>query len=148
VVEVLKLIEVEKPVQRFGRLLGFLLESGISSSDQLFLCPENVLCVIGDMGIAQARILRNYAKHIVLPVLGLQGNYEEAEITTHEAAIKKSIQIDCKVEETESEGTYEKCDVTDDDYDTDSSECLDEDDRENWAYKPSTAASRGRSLSC
>lgn len=33
------------------------------------------------MGPARARVLCNYTKHIVLPLLGLQGNYEEPEIT-------------------------------------------------------------------
>jgi hypothetical protein len=57
-----------------------LLEAGITTSEQLLLLPEDVVSVIGDMGQARARILRNYAKRIVLPVLGLRGNYEDPEI--------------------------------------------------------------------
>jgi len=42
------------------------------------------VCVIGDMGLAQARILHNYAKRMVLPVLGLQGNYKEPDLKDKE----------------------------------------------------------------
>jgi hypothetical protein len=44
------------------------------------MLPEDVLCVIGDMGKGRARVLRNYAKRSVLPLLGLQGNYDDPEI--------------------------------------------------------------------
>jgi hypothetical protein len=38
------------------------------------------LATVYTIGQAWARILCNYARHIVLPLLGLQGNYEELEI--------------------------------------------------------------------
>jgi len=81
---VVELVEVDKPGQQFRRLVDFLLEAGIFSSEQILLCPEDMLCVIGDMGLAQARILHNYAKRMVLPVLGLQGNYKEPDLKDKE----------------------------------------------------------------
>jgi hypothetical protein len=78
--EVIALVEVDKPGEDFGKLENVLLEAGIVTSEQLLLLPEDVLCVIGYMGQARARILRNYAKRIVLPLLGLRGNYEEPEL--------------------------------------------------------------------
>jgi hypothetical protein len=78
--EVIALVEVDKPGEALGELESVLLEAGIVTSEQLLLLPEDVLCVIGYMGQARARILRNYARRIVLPLLGLRGNYEEPEI--------------------------------------------------------------------
>ncbi|KAG1796097.1 hypothetical protein EV424DRAFT_1353305 [Suillus variegatus] len=49
-------------------------------SSQVILLPEDVLSVIGNMGQRRARILRNYAKRTVLPLLGLINSYEEPEI--------------------------------------------------------------------
>ena len=42
---------------------------------------EDVLCVVGNMAKAQARVLHNYAKHSVLPLLRLKDNYNEPEIS-------------------------------------------------------------------
>jgi hypothetical protein len=48
----------------------------------VILLPEDVLSVIGDMGQKWARVLRNYdyAKCIILPLLGLINSYDEPEI--------------------------------------------------------------------
>ena len=35
---------------------------------------------LGDMGLARARALCNYARRLVLPILGLEGNYDQPEI--------------------------------------------------------------------
>jgi hypothetical protein len=50
-------------------------------ASQAVMLPKDVLSVIGDMGKARARVIRNYARRVVLPLLGLQGNYDEPEIT-------------------------------------------------------------------
>ena len=78
--EVIALLVVNRPGENFGELQNILLEAGIVTAEQLLLLPEDVLCVIGDMGQARARILRNYAKRVVLPLMGLRGNYEEPEL--------------------------------------------------------------------
>ncbi|KAG1811050.1 hypothetical protein EV424DRAFT_1327815 [Suillus variegatus] len=75
----LALIDVEKPELRIRELETSLLDAGVVLSSQVMLLPEDVLSVIGDMGQKQARILRNYAKQIVLPLLGLVNSYEEPE---------------------------------------------------------------------
>ena len=54
---------------------------GITTAEQLLLIPEDVLSVIGNMGPARARVLRNYTKRVILPLLGLRGDYEDPEIT-------------------------------------------------------------------
>ena len=73
-------IKVDKPGKGFDGLLYALLEAGMVTSEQILLVPEDILSVIGIMGVACARILRNYAKRVVLPVLGLSGTYEEPEL--------------------------------------------------------------------
>ena len=51
-------------------------------SCQVVILPEDVVSVIGNMGEKKARILHNYAKCAVLPLLGLQGNHDDPEIAT------------------------------------------------------------------
>lgn len=85
--DVIKMIEFDKPGKGFDRLLYAMLEAGMVTSEQILLVPEDVLSVIGVMGQARARILRNYAKRVVLPMLGLVGKYEEPEIAWDEAKI-------------------------------------------------------------
>lgn len=85
--DVIKMIEYDKPGKGFDRLLYAMLEAGMVTSEQILLVPEDVLSVIGVMGQARARILRNYAKRVVLPMLGLAGKYEEPEIAWDEAKI-------------------------------------------------------------
>jgi hypothetical protein len=164
--DVVKLIEVDKPGQQFGRLVEFLLEAGIFSTEQVLLCPDDVLCIIGDMGLDQARILRSYAKCIVLPALGLHGNYEEpaSELTMHQPIqpnIGESNQINQithvvdsealpVAEENLGEGSGTQWGVVSDfddseaadDYDSDNSSNADD---KNFYYG---SFSRGRSLSC
>ncbi|KAG1777587.1 hypothetical protein EV702DRAFT_945908, partial [Suillus placidus] len=67
----LGVIDANKPELRIGELETSLLNAGVVSSSQVILLPEDVLSVIGDMGQKRARILRNYAKRTVLPLLGL-----------------------------------------------------------------------------
>jgi len=76
----LGLIDAERPELQLGRLETSLLNAGVVSSGQVVLLPEEVLTLIGNMGQKRARILRNYAKRTVLPLLGLVGAYEEPEI--------------------------------------------------------------------
>ena len=78
--EVFKLLKVEKPGQGFGELEQVLLESGLFISKQILLLPEDVLSAISDIGRPQARILHNFAKRVVLPLLGLLRNHEEPKI--------------------------------------------------------------------
>lgn len=86
--EVLALLVIDRLGEHFGELHSTLLEAGIVQSEQLLLLPEDILSVIGNIGPAWARILRNYAKQIVLPLLGLQDNHKDPEIA-----------IDPKIEE-------------------------------------------------
>jgi hypothetical protein len=88
--EVVNLIKAENPQKDFEELEKNLLEAGIFTSEQILLLPEDVLCVIGFMKRPQARILRNYAKQMVLPLMGLCDNYEEPEIVEYES-IKKEV---------------------------------------------------------
>ena len=78
--ELIALLVINRPGENFGELQDILLDAGIVTSEQVLLLPEDVLSVIGYMGQAQARTLRNYARRIVLPIMGLRGNYEEPEI--------------------------------------------------------------------
>ncbi|KAG1725334.1 hypothetical protein EDB19DRAFT_1915147 [Suillus lakei] len=77
----LGLIDAERPELRLAELETPLLDAGVFLSSQVILLPEDVLSVIGDMGQRRARILRNYAKRTVLPLLGLVNSYEEPEIS-------------------------------------------------------------------
>lgn len=76
----LELINAERPELRLAELETPLLDAGVVLSSQVILLPEDVLSVIGNMGQRRARILRNYAKRTVLPLLGLVNSYEEPEI--------------------------------------------------------------------
>ena len=78
--EVIALIKVNKPGENFEELGNVLLEAGIATSEQILLLLEDVLCVVGNMGQVRARILCNYTKCIVLPLMGLRGNYQEPGI--------------------------------------------------------------------
>ena len=142
--DVVNLVEVDKPGHQFRRLVEFLLEAGIFSSEQILLCPEDVLCVIGDMGLAHARILRNYAKHIVLPILGLQGNYEEPDPTMHQPSINKKTAATHKGEGSDNQSDNDgDSDAGVDDYDSDSSDGSDGEEKDHCV-----SFSRQRSLSC
>ncbi|KAG1885933.1 uncharacterized protein F5891DRAFT_1201300 [Suillus fuscotomentosus] len=81
----LALIDAEKPELRICELETSLLDAGVVLLSQVMLLPEDVLSVIGNMGQKQARILHNYTKQIVLPLLGLISSYEEPEIEEPEA---------------------------------------------------------------
>lgn len=157
--DVVKLVRADKPDQQFGRLSKHLFEAGIFSSEQILLCPEDVLCVIGDMGLARARTLHNYAKRIVLPVFGIQNTYEEPDLTMDQPNIEKNNHIathNAELEENtlgEGSSTWndhdsdKNCDVADDDnYQSDSSHGDGLNDGEK-DYCVSEPFSRGRSLS-
>ena len=51
-------------------------------SCQVVILPEDVVSVIGNMGEKKARILHNYAKCIILPLLRIQGNHDDPEIAS------------------------------------------------------------------
>jgi hypothetical protein len=78
--QLMEMVKPDKPGQGFAELEGALCEAGLVSSDQVLLLPEEVLGVIGDMGVARARILHNYAKHLIFPLLGLRKTYEQPEL--------------------------------------------------------------------
>ena len=73
------LLDSERPGQYWNQLEGFLREAGVSSSEHILLADPTVLALVGNMGTQKAIVLRNYAKRIVLPVLGLRGTYQEDE---------------------------------------------------------------------
>ncbi|KAG1837557.1 hypothetical protein DFJ58DRAFT_626668, partial [Suillus subalutaceus] len=81
----LALIDAERPELQIQELEMSLLDAGVVLSSQVMLLLEDVLSVVGNMGQKQARILRNFAKRIVLPLLGLLNSYEEPEIEEPEA---------------------------------------------------------------
>lgn len=81
----IKQIEVDQPGRGFdGLLYAALLEVGMVTLEQILLVPEDVLSVIGDMGGAHARTLRDYAKGVVLSTLGLTGTHKRPEIDLHD----------------------------------------------------------------
>ena len=55
------------------------MEAGVYSSKDILLADPTVLALIENMGAWQATVLHNYAKHVILPILGLQGTYQEDE---------------------------------------------------------------------
>jgi hypothetical protein len=69
------------------------------------MLPEDVLCVIGNIGKTRARVLRNYAKRSVLPLLGLRGNYDDPEIASPDKANGNAIAAveDTTVEDSATE---------------------------------------------
>ncbi|KAG1799574.1 uncharacterized protein BJ212DRAFT_1488292 [Suillus subaureus] len=75
----LALIDAKRPELQIHELETSLLDAGVVLSSQVMLLLEDVLSVIGDMGQNQARILCNFAKQIVLPLLGLLNSYKEPE---------------------------------------------------------------------
>ena len=97
--QILELIEADKPGQGFDELKTLLLDAGLASSSQLVLLPEDVLSVVGDMGQKRARILCNYAKRVVLPLLRLQGMYEEPEIVSPKKGKEHAIEGDATMED-------------------------------------------------
>jgi hypothetical protein len=105
--EVIALVKANKPEEDFGELECVLLEAGIVTSEQLLLLPEDVLCVVGYMGQARARILRNHAKRIVLPLLGLRGNYEEPDIV-----VDREVKHCCGSQETGAESIDDIVDIS------------------------------------
>jgi hypothetical protein len=78
--DVIKLAEEEKPGKGFRQIMDDLLDAGLLSSDHILLLEEGALAAIGYMGLPHARALRNFAKRLVLPVLGLRGNYLQPEL--------------------------------------------------------------------
>ena len=76
------------------------------------------MCVVGNMGKARARVLRNYAKRSVLPLLGLKDNYDEPEISSLDKGNERTIGVREDLWQLEDE-------------DEDRSEDEDEDDSED-----------------
>ncbi|KAF8548632.1 hypothetical protein OG21DRAFT_1387956, partial [Imleria badia] len=66
-----------RPGLYWNQLEVFLWEAGITSSEHILLADPTVLALVGDMGTRRAIVLRNHAKRLVLPVLGLRGTYQE-----------------------------------------------------------------------
>lgn len=73
------LLASEHPGQHWYQLEMFLVKAGVYSSEHILLADPIILSFIGNMGTKQAKVLRNYAKRVVLPVLGLRGTYQEDE---------------------------------------------------------------------
>jgi hypothetical protein len=76
---VMALLASERPGIFWNQLEEFLWEAGVNSSEHILLADPTVLALVGNMGTQQATVLRNYAKRVVLPVLGLQETYQEDE---------------------------------------------------------------------
>ena len=76
---VMALVASERPQYGWNQLEEFLWEAGVNSLEHILLADPTVLALIGNMGKQHATVLCNYAKCVVLPVLGLQGTYQEDE---------------------------------------------------------------------
>jgi hypothetical protein len=76
----LDILHADKPEWGFDKLENDLVVAGFFTADQVLIPPESVLMFLGDMGLARARALCNYARRLVLPILGLLGNYDQPEI--------------------------------------------------------------------
>lgn len=78
--QLLNILHADKPEWGFDKLENDLVVEGFFTADQVLIPPESVLMFLGDMGLARARALCNYARRLVLPILGLPGNYDQPEI--------------------------------------------------------------------
>lgn len=103
-----------------------LLEAGISRSSQILMIPEDVLCIAGAIPQWQSRILRNVARQMIAPLLGLQGIYDDPEIPSE---ILNSINpqllgapITCEEEEEVSGGEESEHDSAEEGSDGDNDE--------------------------
>ena len=76
---VIALLALERPGPGWIQFGELLWEAGVTSSEHILLADPTVLALVGNMGQQQATVLRNYATRVVLPVLGLQGSYQEDE---------------------------------------------------------------------
>ena len=61
----MEIVKADKPGQRFAEVL---------------VLTEEVLGVIGDMGVAHAQILQNHARRLIFPLLGFKNNYEQPKL--------------------------------------------------------------------
>ena len=118
---VIQYIEEERPGhwQGLGNLEPVLINAGINDSSQILLLPEDVLCIAANISQSQARILRNYARRIVLSRLGFKGTYDEPEFQTETEGKENS----------DEGGTENGSGEEDDEGDTDDEN---EDDAFNW----------------
>ena len=73
------LLDSEHPGKYWNQLGIFLQEAGIYSSEHILLADATVLALVGNLGTRQVTILQNYAKRVVLPVLGLKYTYQEEQ---------------------------------------------------------------------
>lgn len=70
-------LEAEQPDVSFGDLEQKFLDAGITESPQILVLPEHVLCVVGELDLFHVRILRNYTRRIILPLLGFANTYDD-----------------------------------------------------------------------
>jgi len=73
----------------FAELEGALYEAGLVSSDRVLVLTEEALGVIGDMGVARARILQNHARRLIFPLLGFRKNYERPELAISDLDVEE-----------------------------------------------------------
>ena len=116
--EIIQWIEIERPGQGLGALEPALVSAGINDSSQILLLPEDVLCVAAYISQPQARIIRNYARCIVMSRLGFKGTYDEPKFET----------------ETEGKENGENGSGEEDSEPEDDTEDENEDDASNWEY--------------
>ena len=127
---VLELIEADRPEKGFAKLEGVLEEAGLVSSSHLVMLPEDVLCVVGNMGKVRARVLCNYAKCSVLLLLGLQDNYDEPKISSPDKGNEHTIGVREDLWQLEDEDEDHSEDE-DEDHSKDEDEDRSEDERSN-----------------
>ena len=127
---VLELIEADRPGKGFAKLEGVLEEAGLVSSSHLVMLLEDVLCVVGNMAKAQARVLRNYVKHSVLPLLGLKYDYDEPKISSPDKGNECTIGVREDLWQLEDEDK-DRSEDEDEDYSKDEDEDRSEDERSN-----------------
>ena len=100
------------------------------SSSHLVMLPEDVLCVVGNMGKAQARVLCNYVKHSVLPLLGLKDDYDEPKISSPDKGNERTIGVREDLWQLEDEDK-DRSEDEDEDHSKDEDEDRSEDERSN-----------------
>ena len=123
IADVIDVAEKEKPGKGFCLLMEDLMDAGLSTSADILILEESALTAIGNMGWPHAQALHNFAKRLVLPVLGMNGSYQEPElgelpnlrlahIKTEKGAVSSVIKKEALKKEDSIISIYESFEVT------------------------------------
>lgn len=123
IADVIDVTKKEKPGKGFCLLMEDLMDAGLSTSADILVLEESALTAIGNMGWPHAWALRNFAKRLALPVLGMNGSYQEPElgelpnlrlahIKTEKGAVSSVIKKEALKKEDSIISIYESFEVT------------------------------------